>query len=370
MLAVLPVSNLTAAKVSPALAAVASKEANEAALNPETRAILHYLMWEVHNGLAIDVPVVDAFIKGLSDKKVPVKKLWSIRLGELFLSATDANTLKSQLSSFAESALPALMDIWQETITNPLAAAQSGLITGAYVFTAISSTRLSLACNAKVDLGMKKAQITRQAFAMEPKPSFLLNPRIYSKLTSDDDFKWFIRALATVSEELVTVEPESATAISWSQAMIFCVCSSSIKPRTRKEASQTLSKLYVHDPRLISKIIVAGLWRWRRSIESGEKDSAAATAKTDTQNLHLVVKSICLPPMEVTRLGGSVDEAAIKEQMISFLVLSRPELLPKVNWIDICLRVQVDPGDLARVSGDSLIQQILDKTSFIESVSG
>jgi hypothetical protein len=262
------------------------------------------------------------------------------------------------------------MDIWQETITNPLASAQSGLITGAYILTAVSSTRLSLACNTKVDAGIKKARITRQALTMEPKPSFLLTPRFYSKLTCDDDFKWFIRALATVSEELAAVEPESDTAISWSQAIMFCICSSSVKPGIRKSASNTLSKLYVLDPRLISKIIVAGLWRWRRSIELGEKDSAAAIAKTDNQSLHLVVKSICLAPIDIARLGGSVDEAARKDQMISLLVLSRPELLPKVNWIDLCLRVQVDPGDLARVSADSLIQHILDRTSFTESVSG
>jgi hypothetical protein len=369
MLAVLPVSNLTAAKVSRAIAVIASKEANEAALNSETSTLLHYLNWEALNGVAIDKLVVDAFIKGLSDKKVPVKKLWSIRLGELFWSTTDPNTLKSNLSSLAEFAVPALVDIWQEITANPLAAAQSGLITGAYIFTAISSTKLSLICNAKVDAGLKKAQITQQALTMEPKPSFLLNPRVYSKLIGDDDFRWFIRALATVSEGLAAVEPDSTIGINWAQAMIFCVCSSSIKPGTRREASHILSKLYVHNPRVISKIIISGLWRWRHSIESGEKDSAAATAKTDNQNLHLIVKSICLPPAEVTRLGGSVNEATRKDQMVSLLVLSRPELLPKVTWIDMCLRVQVDPGDLARVSGGSLIQQILDRTGFNPSVS-
>jgi hypothetical protein len=40
-----------------------------------------------------------------------------------------------------------------------------------------------------------------------------------------------------------------------------------------------------------------------------------------------------------------------------------------VTWIDMCLRVQVDPGELARVFGDFLVQQIIDKTNFDESVS-
>jgi hypothetical protein len=368
MLAALPISKATVTKVDPALAAVASKEANEAALISETSALLHYLCWGLSNGVPIEKSIVDVFIKGLSDKKIPIKKLWTIRLGELFWSLTDEDTLKSKMPSFAEAAVPALMDIWQETLANPLAAAQSGLVTSAYVFTAISFTKLSLTSNAKVDTALKKAQISRQALAMEPKPSFLLNPRIYSKLTTDDDFKWFIRALAAASQH-GGLKADLSTGIGWAQAMIFCVCSSIVKPETRKEASHTLSQLYVHDPKLISETIVAGLWRWRHSIESREKDSAALASKTENQNLHMVVRSICLLPVEVSRLGGLVDEATRKDQMISLLVLARPELLPKVTWIDMCLRVQVDPGELARVFGDFLVQQIIDKTNFDESVS-
>jgi len=171
MLAALPVSKATVTKVGPALAAVASKEANEAALISETSALLHYLCWGLSHGVPIEKSIVDVFIKGLSDKKIPIKKLWTIRLGELFWSMTDEDTLKSKMPSFAEAAVPALMDIWQETLANPLAAAQSGLVTSAYVFTAISFTKLSLTSNSKVDTALKKAQISRQALAMEPKPT-------------------------------------------------------------------------------------------------------------------------------------------------------------------------------------------------------
>jgi hypothetical protein len=195
-----------------------------------------------------------------------------------------------------------------------------------------------------------------------------LNPRIYSKLASEDDFRWFIRALTSVSQDLAALQPDSAISLAWSQAIIFCLCSVSIAPLIRKEASRALSQVYVRYPGYISKAIVAGLWQWRDSVEQGEKDSAAAAAKSESKDLHLVVKAICLSPAEATGFGGSVDDLVKREQMISLLVLSRPELLPRVNWIDMCLKVQVDPGDLARVSGESLMQQILDCTNFNESV--
>ncbi|KAH9223644.1 armadillo-type protein [Leptodontidium sp. 2 PMI_412] len=369
MLTALPPSKAAVTHVAPAMAVIAGKEANEAALHSETLTLLHYVTWGLLNDLELDKQVIDSFVKGLSDKKVPVKKLWAARLGEMFFTIDSEEILKSKFSKLAESTIPALMDIWQEVIANPLAAAQSGLVTCAYVLTAIAQPKLALCSNGKPETALKKAQVDRQALTMEPKPSFLLNQRIYGKLSSDDDFKWFIRALSSVSHSLAVFEQDSVVATAWSQAIIFCICSSSVKPELRNVGSRTLSQLYTREPARISAIVIAGLWRWHYCVESGDKDSAATSAKTETQNLHLIVKSICLSAAEMTKLGCEVDIAVRRQQMIALLVLSRPELIPRVNWIELCLRVQVDPGELARSSGDALMQQILDSTSFSESES-
>ena len=368
MLTTLPVSNSVAARLLPGIATIAGKEANEATLGAETLALLQYLKRLVLDGMNIEKPVIDILVKGISDKKISIKRLWTLRLGELLLAVDDSEFLKSKISSLAEAVAPALLDNWQEVIANPISAAQSGIITAAYVFASLSQAKLAFIRSNKIDSVLKKAQIVRQSLTMEPKPSYLLNHRIYGKLSSEDDFRWFIRALFSLSQDMANIEANSAIAAGWSQAIIFCICSSNFSPLIRRDASQQLSRIYVSNPGHISKIIVAGLWRWRHCIESGDKDSAAMTSKTENQNLHLVIKSICLPPEDVARLGVKLDKSILKEQMVSLLVISRRELLPCVNWIDLCLRTEVDPGDLARVSGDSLIQQILDYTNFDEAV--
>jgi hypothetical protein len=76
-----------------------------------------------------------------------------------------------------------------------------------------------------------------------------------------------------------------------------------------------------------------------------------------------------LPSTDVARLGFEVEESVKESQMVSLLVVARPQLLPGVNWIDLCLRIGIDPGKLARASEESLITQILDSTSFNETVS-
>ena len=369
MLAMLPLSKSNCASVANSIAAVASKEANEAALASETSAILYYLLHSIQTGTNVEKSVIDTFVKGISDKKITIKKLWTIRLGQLFWDVRDPEVMSSKLTSLSEATIAGLLVIWQEVTANPIPAAQSGLVTAAYVFLGISFSKLALTSSSNVETALKKAQIRSHSLAMEPKPSFLLNPRTYGKLSSHDDFVWFTRALFAFSQEIDSLEPESASAIAWSQAVMFCICSSNVEPAVRRQACQLLSSTYVRYPEKLAKIIIAGLWQWMQSIELGEKDSAAAAAKTENQNLHLVLRSICLTPAEIAQIGGQVPKAVIQDQMVSLLVLSRPELLPRINWIELCLRVEVDPGDLAKTLGDALIQQILDITDFSETVS-
>lgn len=365
MIFALPLSQATATKITPSLAAVAAKEPNELALTTETLALVRFVSWSVQNGLDLDKSVNEAFAKGISDKKLPAKKLWSIRLGELFWEIEDETLLKSRLSLLAESVITPFLDIWQEILANPLSAAQTGLISADYAFTALAS-KFALTSSAKVLAGLKKAQVQQHATTMEPKPSFLLNPRIYGKLSHDDDFIWFIRALSSVCQNVATHTCDSTVALGWSQAIIFCISSSSVKPDTRKLAMDVLSRLYISQPSQISSIIIAGLWQWRDSLEAGEKDSAAASAKSESRNLHFVIKSICLSVAESARLGKPVEESVRRNQLVSLLILSRPELLPRVRWIDLCLRMEVDPGDLAQASQDSLLEEVIERTNFAE----
>ncbi|RDW60906.1 ARM repeat-containing protein [Coleophoma cylindrospora] len=367
MLAVLPLSTSTVSTLAAEIATVATKETNEAALSSETSALLHFVKWGVQNGSEVDKAVIDAFSKGLSDKKIPVRKLWSVRFGELLWAIEDLDIVKSKISKLAEASVVPLIQAWNETIANPTAAGQSGLVTVAYVFTAVSQSKLSLISSSKIDGELKKAQISKHALAMEPKPSYILNQRVYGKLVADEDCLWFSRALSSLAEAVVTMDPNSEVALAWSQAVIFSVCSSGTKPSLRKQATEALTRMYMQNPVKISQIIVSGIWRWRHCIETSDKDSAAAAAKSDIQNLHLVVRAIC--PSSGGDEQNAVDISIRKEQMVSLLVLSRPELVPRISWIDLCLRVGVDPGDLARDFADTMMDQIRILTTYDEKKS-
>ncbi|EHK96768.1 putative Translational activator GCN1 [Glarea lozoyensis 74030] len=190
MLSALPVSQETASLVTPAIAACSAKEANEAALNAQTLTFLHYLQWGLFNGLEMPKPAVDAFVKGISDKKVPVKKLWVVRLGELFWSIKDQGVLQSKLTGLAEAITPPLLDILQETVNNPISAAQSGLVTAAYVFTAISRSKLGATSSPKAS-SQRSESVKKAAYNAAAELAFVapdvVTPRLVDLIQKDLD---------------------------------------------------------------------------------------------------------------------------------------------------------------------------------------
>jgi hypothetical protein len=356
-----------AKKVLPALATVASKEANELALSAETTLLAECLIWSLDRGLNPGKSIFDAFSKGIADKKAPIRRLWTLRLGEILWTLKDSSLGESGVVDLSEAVITPLVDLWNEITTNPLAAAQSGLVLAAYVLTAITPNKLKLAHAPKVDAALKKLQVVQQALIFEPKPSFLLNHRVYAKLVHDDEFVWLSRALSSTSSEVIKLEPESPVALAWSQALIFSICSTAVKPTIRKESVNILARAYVRHPLQISSVLHSGLWRWIRNVETGEKDCAATAAKSEKNNLHFVVRAICLSPTVALEAGVEVSVQTREEQMVLMLVIARPELIPGINWIDLCLRLEVDPGDLARKNSDALINQVLNITNFKET---
>lgn len=129
-----------------------------------------------------------------------------------------------------------------------------------------------------------------------------------------------------------------------------------------------LTGVYFADPVAVSSLVINGLWHWLKSVEVADKDSAAVLTKSEEDALHPVVKSICLGPGAAKALGHKSDAEQLDRQLCSFVVLGRPELVGGAGWIDLCLKAERDPGDIARKHEDALVDQIVDATSVGQEV--
>ncbi|KAI1291589.1 armadillo-type protein [Xylaria venustula] len=368
MLQVLPLSGSNATKIATGLAPLIIKEGNEAALSAELFVLSQAVVHLLRNNAEVPKPTLDAFVKGLGDKKIPARRLWLLRSGEVLLSVTDSPQPPSaHATKFAEAIITPMVDTWAEVIKNPAAAAQSGLVTGAYVLAALASQALRRIDSSIVQTTLKKANIAKDSLSLEPKSAFLLNHRVYSRLSTDDDCTWFLRSLEGARADLPSATNSVRTA--WSQAFIYLVSAPTISPSIRKASCETIAKLYSLDSDFMSVAVIDGLWQWVESSEKNEKDSVAASAKFETSHLHLVLRSITLSDEDLEGSSTHRNQDLVERQMCKLLVLARKDLVPRSSWIDLCLRVGVDPGALARKYEQELIDQLIEKTQFNQNSS-
>lgn len=350
-------------KIPAGLVGVALKEANEAAIATEVSAICRHLRYGLVHDVPLDKSVSEAFVKGIGDKRIPVRRIWALGVGETLWGFNASQLRQPDVLAFSQFSLGKMVEIWPEVISNSLPAAQSGLVTVAYVLTALIISKFNNVEDPKLSAIKKKVSLRKEVLVTHPKPSFLLNHRVYSKLTAEDDMQWSIRALAAVASELVPGKDEPGVGDAWSQAFIYSITAQGLPPRARQQAIKALSSAYAQQPVLIGKAIIDGLWHWYRMVELNDKDTAAATAKTGTSELYLAIQSICLTPEDSKKLNEYFDPEALRSQLIELLVLARPELVPRVSWIDLCLKARVDPGDLARKHFERCLKQIIDATT-------
>ena len=362
MLSVLRGSTALAKKISSGLAPVALKEANEAAMIAEVRAITKHVQYGFANGVPPEATVTDSFAKGIADKRVPIRRAWAISAGQLLWDMSDEELKQASVTSFAQQILPKLADTLTEINNNQIQAAQNGLVTVAYILTALSLQTFAKADDEKLKAVIKKTSIGSQALVAEPKPSFLLNSRVYTKLVAEDDLIWGARALGAVTGSITKPGTTPAVQSSWTQVFLYFITAVGLPSAARREATVALQKAYTDNPGVISNIVIDGIWRWYRSVESSEKDSAALAAKSGNSALHLALRSITLPPEQWKELGATIEKKTLEQQLIDLFVPTRPDIIPSVTWIEICLKCGADPGQLVTSNCPDCLDCITDVT--------
>jgi hypothetical protein len=362
MLSVLPESPSLSRKIPLGVAPVALKEPSEPAVLAEVSAMTKHLTFGLANGVSFDKTVSDAFIKGMADKRVPVKQLWALRAADIWWNLSDEQQGQEDVLAFCQATLPKLVEIWQDVNANPLPATQSGLVTVGHYTAALLIDRVQNMKDEKLASIFKKSDVISQSTAFQPKPSFILNPKVYSKLSTEDDIAIALRALTAVAPTIIqTCSKEISDA--WAHAFIFFIVAQGVSTKAKSAAKQALTQTYTQvSPEKISNVIIEGLWSWYRAIEREDKDSAAVASKAGSGELTAVLGCICLSSDALQRLGSTVDAASLHRKAMRLIVLARQEIIPRASWIDLCLRMGIDPGQLVRENLEDFVKTVNEAT--------
>ncbi|KAF1916304.1 armadillo-type protein [Ampelomyces quisqualis] len=363
MLSALPRSASLSHIIPSHIAAVALKEPSEPAVVAEVSTLTDHLAFGIANGVALDKTVSDAFVKGMADKRVPVRRLWAIRAADMWWNLSDAQHAQPDILAFCQATLPKLVETWQEVIANPVPATQSGLVTVGHYVAALLLEKAQHFKDEKIATIYNKSDVLSQSLAIQPKPSFLLNPKVYSKLSTEDDVVIAVRSLTAVAPFLTQNGTSEEAQISWAHAFIYFIVAQGVSSKAKAAARKALTQTYLRvSPVKVSEIMVKGIWSWYRSSELEDKDSAAVASKTALTELAAVINCLCIPPDAIQKQGATVDQKSLHAQALSLIVVARSEMIPRTSWIELCLRMAVDPGELVRASLDECMRTINDTT--------
>ncbi|KAF2858807.1 ARM repeat-containing protein [Piedraia hortae CBS 480.64] len=330
MLQTLPPNPSLTKKLLPALTAIASKEANETSAGSILSVLCHILSYALNNELKPEKEVIDAFVTGLGEKRLPMRKLWALKLADLIWTLPEDKS-----ADLMDRARPKLEEILDEVLMNPNPAVVAGQVPVAYAAVAVLLMKGSTG---------GRERLAERLVSVEPKPSFLISARVYTKV---GDLRWFSRALMGVFGWL----PEGkAGRNAWAQGVAYLIANPGTGWEVRKEMIDELQGLYLEKPEVIVDVVVDGLWRWCEDYKLEIKDSTAVAV--GCEGLYRVVRAIC--PAD-----GGVGEDILRAQMVRLLVLCRPQLIPRASWVELCLHVGCDPGLLASRHAEECLSQIL-----------
>lgn len=350
-----------------ALATLAFKEPNEAALKAELQALSHHLSLLIQTRsrhVECVQSCAETACKGLNDKKLANRKAWILMVGDVVWQSKkyfDA----PEVRLFVEATLPKILDLFQEVTANVLAATQSGLVVAGFVLTALCTYIMEVVESSKLQASIRKASIFEQACARNSRLPFLMGHRICSKLVASEDLTWAIRALAASSLHTSVIDNDSMIADAWAQAFLYLVTADSVPYEVRKDAATALHNSYLGQPPYVVRRMVQGLWSWQEHLTTAQQDSAAIASKTGSSRLHLAIQAIC-PSRDEVRANASLTKETLQAQLIELIVLCRPPLVPYISWIETCLGVGEDPGDLVRSSSQKFLLQIKSCTETIK----
>ncbi|KAI5304344.1 translational activator of GCN4, partial [Ascosphaera pollenicola] len=343
-------------KVLADLASVFTREANEAALEAEVKALMHHLGYVIRSGLDISKETLTSITTGCGDKRLNFRKLWLLNSAQLIWDLTDEQLGSSEsVLSFVSTILSKNAETYKDISTNPLPSLQNGTVSLGYAFTALTCGRLRGVSSVKGSPYVADESVGRAALTLTPKSSFLLTPKVYTKLTAKDDFIWEIRALSAVVHlsSFSTEAPSVKNA--WAQAFIYLLSANNTPPRTRELSLKALSEVYTQYPDIVGDIIIEGLWTWLHDLSREDKESAAVASGAKNVHLSLAIKAITPTPGDNQDLGKL---SAREIQLVKLLILCHQQLIKGSRWIDVVLRSKIDPAYLVSQNPEACLKEV------------
>lgn len=353
MIAAIRPSPGTSSKILSGMVPGMSKETNEPALDAQLKCMRPHVFEELSKNRSLDEAVTKLFAQGLSDKKPAVRRLWAFAVGDISWHMSSEQVKSEAFTSYLDRISDKMVASWNELVNNQVPSAQNGLASLGYVMAAIVLHHERKSQVSSLSALGKKLSIHRQLQNAESKTFFMFNARVYTKLTSDDDQRWLVRSISA-SVDFMPMPPQFVQS-SWAQALIFASSSTTVSHRTRQRAFQATVRCQQRCPEIVGPAVINGLWTWLQNLYKQEKESAAVASQLTKGYSYQIMRAICNSQEQ----AASQQQPTVQSQMIAMLIICRPPLISRISWIELCLRVGLDPHTIVVENQDRCMTQVI-----------
>ncbi|CCH46758.1 putative translational activator [Wickerhamomyces ciferrii] len=317
-------------KVASSLIAFVSKDQNEISLNELLTAFFKHILVPVKNGWEIPSDAKATVLKGLKDAKLQLRRLWAINLG----SSIKNLEINEPLTQLITELFPALVQASEEVFSNPTNNIKG--ISIPYV--------VSVIANSIESLEGAESFISRTITETE-KPSVLLNPRVYSKFTSEDEKLWFVESLFNVTKAF----KESSTALG--KSWITFILSKDSSPELRRLNFKLLADAYAVNQLIIGDSVISALY-----------EALVKSSQSDEYNFNYVYSFSTRVLHALFQNSKDVIQDILIQHLSNTVIVSHHKSLVDTgfSWISLVLGSQIDPGLIVKLNHKDLVSQIAD----------
>lgn len=232
-----------------------SKDQNEISLNGLINAFINqYLDLIVNNEEISDEDnskFVDQFKLGLSDKKMPLRRIWFLELGA-YVYNTMRIVHNVKFLQLIETLYPIFISSIEEAQQSPLPTITTKGISCSYVLITLSSLvkkSLKLIDDKKVFIN---------SLRNTEKPSILTSSKVFTKLTNLTEIIWFLRALREASGYINLLDQNDKNA--YGHAWIYMAISENIPYDLRLQCLKFMGDCLNENAEEFSKLIIDSIY--------------------------------------------------------------------------------------------------------------
>ena len=359
MTALFPVNDTTSSIVVDTLPGLCTKEGNDHALQALCGALIPHLS----HSLTSNSPIASAAVlaKELGSTKVSARRALANAVGE---SIWIVHSRQSQFSNEGEKLLETIMPGLETALTTSSTnqpANSTGFLEG-YVGVALSLGPLHTTPSASK---LAQVPVLADILAVSPKPSFVLNDKIYTRLPAPEDEKWLLRCLEGIVNRLGRkLEKDDAAKLAVGSTLIHLAFESK-SSEVRRITTTSISDLAKAHPRLISHLIRDSLRHWLQVQDARAPKVRKADEEEIVESKSRDIGKLLSAVFHHSNTSNT-DKAICEDIAVDYIVLAHhPEINEdaQVSWIALVQSLGLDPATVAVDKRTKILESLWDAAS-------